>query len=89
MIFQSCPKKIIGAAWGPQSDRMNAGIYFPLFIVLVARKAFSIYYLSADLQSPDMFVARRPLSITARRAGWQGFYYDLTVLPVGSVVKLF
>lgn len=51
----------------------------PLFLVLVAPGAtsYAIYYLSADLQEPAMFKPRNPLSATARRAGWQGFLYDL------------
>lgn len=82
------PRQILGAAWKPQQERMNAGIYFPLFIVLVNEKKFSIFYLSADLQVPEMFVARKPLSAKAKRAGWQGFYYDMSVLPKGAVVRL-
>jgi len=58
---------------------MDAGIYFPLFLVLISNRGkHSISYLPADLQSPEMFVARKPLSSTARRAGWQGFRYDLS-----------
>lgn len=72
------PRSVLGAAWGPQRDRMAAAIYFPLFLVLVAGKQYSIFYLSADLQVPQMFKAREPLSLTARRAGWRGFVYDLT-----------
>ena len=71
------PQAVLGAAWGPQQERMEAAIYFPLFLVLVARKKYSIFYLSADLQTPEMFRARKPLSADARRAGWQGFVYDL------------
>ena len=59
---------------------MDAAIYFPLFLVLVqtlAAKTYSIYYLPADLQIPEMFKPRSPLSVNARRAGWQGFIYDL------------
>ena len=82
------PKQILGAAWGPQKERMDAGIYFPLYLVLKAEKASSIYYLSADLQSPELFVTRKPLSSTAKRAGWQGFYYDLTQLSTGAMVRL-
>jgi len=82
------PKQILGAAWSPQNERMNAGIYFPLFIVLVCGDEYSIFYLSADLQVPDMFVARKPLSPDAKRAGWQGFIYDMTKIPKGAVVKL-
>lgn len=73
------PKLLLGAAWGPQAERMEAGIYFPLFLVLVAPGVarFSIHYLSADLQTRELFLRRNPLSETARRAGWEGFYYDL------------
>lgn len=72
------PKTILGAAWGPQNERMQAAIYFSLFLVLVDDAwRYSIYYLAADLQTPAMFKPRKPLSETARRAGWQGFVYDL------------
>ena len=73
------PKRLLGAAWGPQKQRMDAGIYFPLFLVLVtqARDFFSIHYLPADLQSEAMFLERKPLGVSAKRAGWQGFHYDL------------
>lgn len=73
------PKRLLGAAWGPQRQRMDAGIYFPLFLVLVTPKQdlFSIHYWSADLQDESMFLPREPLSVNARRAGWRGFNYDL------------
>ena len=71
------PASILGAAWGPQKDRMAAAIYFPLFPVLVAGSKHAIYYLPADLQKPEMFKPRKPLSQEARRAGWRGFVYDL------------
>jgi hypothetical protein len=83
------PKKVLGAAWRVQKERMNAGIYFPLFIVLVnPAKQFAIYYLSADLQGPGLFVKRKPLSTQARRAGWQGFVYDLGKAPKGGIIRL-
>lgn len=85
---ESVPAKILGAAWSPQKERMDAGIYFPLFIVLVVNKEFSIYYLPADLQQPEMFVPRKPLSSNAKRAGWQGFYYDLNSVRQGALVKI-
>ena len=73
------PPRVLGAAWGPQEERMAAGIYFPLFLVLATkdRREYAIYYLSADLQQPDMFEPRKPLSPTAKRSGWQGFNYRL------------
>ncbi|WP_142591529.1 DpnI domain-containing protein [Pseudorhizobium endolithicum] len=72
------PKAILGAAWGPQIARMEAAIYFPLYLVLVdPLQQYSIFYLSADLQTVEMFKPRKPLSEKARRAGWQGFVYDM------------
>jgi type II restriction enzyme len=72
------PKAVLGAAWKPQKERMDAAIYFPLFLVLVGKnsRGYAIYYLSADLQNPALFSARSPLSETVRRAGWQGFIYQ-------------
>ncbi|MDW9447439.1 hypothetical protein GOA58_07010 [Sinorhizobium meliloti] len=82
------PKSILGAAWGPQLARMHAAIYFPLFVVLVApNQDYSIFYLSADLQKPEMFKPRKPLSENARRAGWQGFIYDMQSVE-GRAVRL-
>ena len=82
------PKQQLGAAWGPQYERMNAGIYFPLFIVLVHLQSSAIYYLAADLQIPDMFVPRKPLGPTARKAGWLGFRYDFASVPGVGVVRI-
>jgi len=82
------PRQPSGAAWGPQKARMDAGIYFPLFLVLVNGTENGIYYLPSDLQEPEMFVARKPLSSKAKRAGWQGFYYDMSKVPQGAVVRV-
>lgn len=82
------PKRVLGAAWGPQKDRMNAAIYFPLFLVLKAPNSKAIYYLPTDFQSPALFAARAPLSVNARRAGWQGFMYVLSAVPDGAFVRL-
>jgi hypothetical protein len=71
------PKTVLGAAWGPQRERMKAAIYFSLFLVLVSGRRHSIFYLSADLQNSKMFKPRLPLSKRAWRAGWQGFIYSL------------
>lgn len=81
-------KQILGAAWRPQKERMDAAIYFPLFLVLKETKAHAVYYLPTDFQSPALFSARKPLSQKARRAGWQGFMYVLSSLPEGAFVRL-
>lgn len=68
---------------------MDSGIYFPLFLVLFASVSrYAVYYLAADLQDPRLFVPRAPLSTSARRAGWQGFMYNLKVVAPGAIVKL-
>jgi type II restriction enzyme len=74
----------MGSAWEPQKARMDAGIYFPLFIVVVNHdlSAHAIYYLPADLQHPEMFQQRQPLRPTARRARWVGYRLRLD-LPDG------
>lgn len=70
------PDRVLGAAWSVQKERMESGVYFPLFLVLVNKqKETAIYYLAAELQERSMFVPRAPLNSTARRAGWQGFLY--------------
>jgi type II restriction enzyme len=85
--IDNIPNSVLGAAWGPQKERMAAAIYFPLFLVLVSGRRHSIFYLSADLQVSEMFKPRSPLSARARRAGWQGFNYDLSLVR-GSFVRL-
>ena len=83
------PKSIPGAAWEVQKERLDSGIYMPLFIVLYASdNEFSVYYLPVDFQSPELFIPRKPLSENAKRSGWQGFYYDFTKLQDGSIVRL-
>jgi Dam-replacing family len=84
------PRTLMGAAWGPQSERMTAGIYFPLFIVVVSpdRKRHAIYYLPADLQQPTMFQQRNPLRETARRAGWVGYTIRLDLPDGHSPVRV-
>jgi hypothetical protein len=77
--IDSLPRSLLGAAWGPQRERMSAGIFFPLFVVVVSpnRRHKAIYYLPADLQTAEMFQQRSPLRPTARRTGWVGYQLRL------------
>lgn len=75
---EDIPSSILGAAWQVQKDRMDAGIFIPLFLVQIEGKRKRIAYLSADLQESNLFVERKPLSQNARRAGWKGFLYNFT-----------
>lgn len=75
------PRSILGAAWGPQKERMDAGIYISLYLVAVNAddpRKVAVYFLPSELQTPAMFVERKALSATAKRAGWQGYLLDLT-----------
>ncbi|UCH37738.1 MAG: hypothetical protein JSV76_00730 [Candidatus Bathyarchaeota archaeon] len=72
---------LLGAAWKPFKHRLDANIFFPLFVVSVFNdKPVKIQFIDKKSQKKniDMFIPRKPLSKTARRAGWQGFKYDLT-----------
>lgn len=86
--LRQLPTRVLGAAWGPQQERMKAHIYFPLFLVLKAPDAYAIYYLPTDFQTEAMFVPRKPLSSTAKRAGWCGFLYNLAAVPAGALVRI-
>ena len=86
--INTLPKRVLGATWKPQKERLEAGIFFPLFIVLLKNEEVSVFYLSANLQSPEMFVPRNPLSATAQQAGWQGFVYNMDKIPAGDVERL-
>lgn len=76
-IPETCPSKFPGAAWGPQQERMAAGIYFSLYLVVEGGDGkMGVWFLPRDLQTPEMFVARKPLGPGAKREGWQGFMID-------------
>lgn len=86
--IDALPNQILGAAWKPQMERMNQGIFFSLYIVLVdVNKNSAIYYLSKNKQTEEMFTPRKPLSENAKRKGWQGFVIDLSKAK-GAVFRL-
>lgn len=87
--INSLPRTVLGAAWSVQKERMDAGYFFPLYLVLVdPKRKYSIYFLDAKFQKPEIFRPRSPLSATARRAGWQGFMYDINETVAKSFVRL-
>lgn len=73
------PSEIPGAAWEPQRERMKAGYFCSLVIVLRSRtkNSWAIYSFPAEHQVATDFVPRKPLGKHARRAGWQGFVMKL------------
>lgn len=82
------PKTVLGAAWAPQQERMKAGIYFPLYLVLRSGRQSAVYYLPTEFQHPKMFKKRAPLSESAKRAGWQGFTYNIGAIEERALVRI-
>ena len=77
---EGLPNQILGAAWGPLEQRINAGIYHALWIVRMNQrneKCCEIWLVTSEAQSPEMFIIRKPLAPNARRAGWQGYNIDV------------
>jgi hypothetical protein len=86
------PNSLLGGAWSVQKERIDAGIYFPLYIVLISnenRGGINIHYLPVDFQVRRMYIPRKPLSKKAKRAGWQGFIYDLEKIDASSIIKIY
>lgn len=67
------PKAILGAAWGPQKERMDEGIVFPLYLVFYSGRQYRVFFLARKFIKSSMYKPRKPLSENARRAGWQGY----------------
>lgn len=87
---EALPSQIAGAAWSVQRDRMRAGIYFPIFLVLrTPERRSAIYYIPVEFQDHTMFKAKRKLSPSAKRAGWQGFVIDIRAARrAGMIARL-
>jgi hypothetical protein len=87
------PVRVLGAAWGPQHQQILDGIFQPLFVFgfSAAGSLVRIDYVPAHIlqSSPQVFEPRAPLSSTARRAGWQGFVYNLALLPEIGIVRVY
>lgn len=73
------PKLIQGAAWKPQKERMDAGVYHSIWVVRADKncKCCEAWLISSEVQDPNMFIKRKKLSETAKRAGWQGYNIDV------------
>ena len=83
------PKYVLGGSWKPQEERMASGIYFSLYLVLKSEidGSSAVYFLPKDLQAQSMFEARKPLSNTAKRAGWTGYRINVS-LYADKLVRL-
>jgi type II restriction enzyme len=87
------PSRILGAAWRPQHEQILAGIFQSLFLVAFSKQGKLLYidYVPAHIlqATPAVFEPRAKLSASAKRAGWQGFTYNMTRLPQIGIVRLF
>lgn len=87
------PDRIPGAAWKPQREQILAGIFQPLYIATFDKdlRIQAIFYVPAHILQavPGVYEPRKPLSSNARRAGWTGFYYNLSKLPPIGVAQVF
>jgi type II restriction enzyme len=68
------PRNIVSAAWKPQKERMDAGIFQPLYIVsFYDSRPLRAYYLSSKIQKKyqkELFIKRKPLPSYNVRAGF-------------------
>ena len=87
------PRRVPGAAWGPQQEQMLAGIFHGLYFVGFSpkKKLVRIDYVPGHaLQaSPKVFEPRKPLGPKAKRAGWTGFTYNLENLPPIGIRRVY
>jgi hypothetical protein len=84
----------MSAAWNPQHQRILAGIYNGLYLVGYrqnARTLVRIDYVPPHILEavPEVFEPRKPLSETAKRAGWQGFLLNIGKLPAVGFEQIF
>ena len=86
------PPTVLGGAWRPQHERVIAGIFHPVYVVSYdGTRLTRIDYIPAHMLSayPSVFKPRAKLSDTAKRAGWQGFVYDLRELPAIGIQQVY
>lgn len=90
---EDLPERVLGGAWRPQHEQILAGIYHGLFIVgfSSSERLLRIDYVPAHIlqTTPEIFEPRNPLGSDAKRAGWRGFYYNLSKLPPIGTTQLY
>lgn len=86
------PATVLGGAWRPQHDRVIGGIFHALYVASYdGARLVRIDYVPAHMLGayPAVFKPRSKLSTTAKRAGWQGFVYDLRELPGIAIQRVY
>jgi type II restriction enzyme len=59
------PATLAGAAWIPQKERMDAGIYFPLFLVLPPESADDLLFIRRCSITCDVSAAQTAARVCA------------------------
>lgn len=88
------PNRIMSAAWGPQHQRILAGVYNGLYLVGFrkdGRRLIRIDYVPPHIleSAPEVFEPRKPLGPNAKRAGWQGYLLNISKLPAVGFEQIF
>jgi type II restriction enzyme len=81
---------LIGAAYEATLRAVHSGEMPAYVLVEYDRRRSTIVYADAlpgELIDETRVIARRPLSSTARRAGWQGCTIDVSGLPSVAIVQ--
>jgi hypothetical protein len=91
---ETLPDRIMSGAWGPQQARILAGIYNGLYLTGFkpnGRKLIRIDYVPPHVleATPQVFEPRKPLSATAKRAGWTGYTLNVGKLPAVGIQPVF
>lgn len=81
---------IAGAAYAPTLRALRAG-KLPNYVLVEYDPRFSIVVFASGIPGTafreESIVARKPLSVTARRAGWQGCSLNIEGLPQVRIVE--
>jgi type II restriction enzyme len=84
-------RKVLDGAYGAKLERLASANNPSLFLMNYDPNALGVVNLSVvpkHFFTSDIIEPRKPLSQTARRAGWQGSYIRLDGIPATGKIKL-
>jgi hypothetical protein len=83
------PRALMGSAWGPQKERMDAGIYFPLFISSTRRCSSNVSPYARRPAGPDGWDTG--YASTCQKAtsqyGWVDPGRQIACVPRGTIAE--
>jgi hypothetical protein len=82
---------VAAGAWRQQRDRIIAGIVHPVFVVgMEGKSARYVDYIPSHILMavPEAFQPRRHDKSTGKRAAWQGYLLDLSVIPDVGILRV-